>query len=81
VSRLVKPLAVQDVFNVFSDKDPTNSPPAAHVLIELLTSDGLLILQVPKPMARELGENLSRISLEPDAHAEQAGTRASDLRR
>ena len=81
MSSLVKPLAVQDVFNVFSDIDPTNSPPTTHVLIELLTSDGLLILQVPKPMARELAENLSRISLEPDAPAEQAGTRSSDLRR
>ena len=78
---LVKPLAVQDVFNLFSDIDSTNSPPTTHVLIELLTSDGLLILQLPKPMARELGENLSRVSLEPDAPAEQAGTRASDLRR
>jgi len=81
VSSLVKPLAVQDFFSVFSDVDPASSPPATHVLIELLTSDGLLILQVPKPMARELGASLSRISQEPDNPAEQANMRASDLRR
>ena len=81
MSSLVKPLAVQDVFNVFRDIDPTNSLPTTHVLIELLTSDGLLILKVPKPMARELGESLSRISLEPDVPAEQAGTSESDWRR
>ena len=81
MSSLVKPLAVQDVFSVFSDADPASSTPATHVLIELLTSDGLLILQVPKPMARELGESLSRICREPDRPVEQASTRASDLRR
>jgi hypothetical protein len=81
VSSLVKPLAVQDVFSVFTDVDPAISPPTTHVLIELLTSDGLLILQVPKPMARELGESLSRISREPDHSSEQTHTRPADLRR
>jgi len=81
VSRLVKPLAVQDVFGVFTAADPASSPPAAHILIELLTSDGLLVLQVPEPMARELGESLSRVSPRPDHASGQTRTRPADLRR
>jgi hypothetical protein len=81
VSSLMKPLAVQDVFSVFTDIDPTSSSPTTHILIELLTSDGLLILQIPEPMARELGASLSRISLEPDNPSEQTPTRPADLRR
>ena len=77
----MKPLEVQDVLSVFTDIDPASSSPTTHILIELLTSDGLLILQVPKPMARELGTNLSRTSLEPDHPPEQTNTRPSDLRR
>jgi hypothetical protein len=63
---VIKPLSVQDVLSVFSDVDPSGSSPTTHVLIEVLTSDGLMVLQLPKPMARELGESLSRISLEDD---------------
>ena len=81
MSSLGKPLAVQDVFSVFSDIDPASSPPATYVLIELLTSDGLLILQVPKPMARELGDSLLRISREPDQPSEQIHTQPAGLRR
>jgi hypothetical protein len=77
----MKPLAVQDVLSVFADIDPAGSSPTTHVLIELLTSDGLLILQVPKPMASDLGESLSQISLEPDHPAEQTSRRSADLRR
>jgi hypothetical protein len=66
VHSVMKPLPVQDVLSVFRDIDPSGSSPTTHVLIELLTSDGLLILQVPMPMAQELGESLSRISLEED---------------
>ena len=64
---IMKPLPVQDVLSVFTDIDPSGSSPTTHVLIELLTSDGLLILKVPTPMARELGDNLSRTPLEADS--------------
>ncbi len=60
---VAKPLSVQDVLSVFADDDKSGSSPTTHVLIELLTSDGLLILQIPKPLAQELGESLSRTSL------------------
>lgn len=63
---VTRPLPVQDVLSVFTDIDRSASVPSAHVLIELLTSDGLLILKAPKLMARELGESLSRASLEDD---------------
>lgn len=80
MSNVTKPLAVQDVLSVFTDVDPVGASPTPHVLIELLTSDGLLILQVPKPMGRELGESLTRASLEPDHPPEQSNARPSDLR-
>jgi hypothetical protein len=67
LQRVAKPLPVQDVLSVFADVDKSGSSPTTHVLIELLTSDGLLILQVPKPMAQELGESLSRTSLVEDS--------------
>jgi len=63
-------LAVQDVLSIYTGIDSTTSSPTMDVLVELLTSDGLLILQIPKPMARELGESVSRISLEPDHPSE-----------
>jgi hypothetical protein len=66
LQRVAKPLPVQDVLSVVADVDKSGSSPTNHVLIELLTSDGLLILQVPKPMAQELGESLSRTSLVED---------------
>jgi hypothetical protein len=64
VPNTTRPLQVQDVLSVFTDSDRSASVPTAHVLIQLLTADGLLILKAPKLMARELGESLSRASLE-----------------
>ena len=77
MNNAMKPLPVQDILSVFTDIDPSGSPPTTHILVELLTSDGLLILQIPKPMARELRENLSRISLGDDCLSEPP---KSDLR-
>jgi hypothetical protein len=77
VPNVMKPLPVQDVLSVFRDIDPSGSSPTTHVLIELLTSDGRLILKVPTPMARELGDSLSRISLKADSLSERPGTHRS----
>ena len=66
-----KPLPVQDVLSVFANVDKSGSFSTTHVLIELLTSDGLLILQVPRPMARELAESLGRTSLPDDSLLER----------
>lgn len=74
VHSAMKPLPVQDILNVFTDVDPSGSPPTTHILVELLTSDGLLTLQVSKPMARELRESLSRISLADDHSSEPPGS-------
>jgi len=60
----VKPQAVQDVLSVFSDIDRSRTATVPHVLVELLTADGLLILKFPTLMARELMEALSRASAE-----------------
>ena len=59
----VKPLPVQDILSVFMDVSPAVSF-CDHVLVELLTAEGLLILRVPQPMARELSESLLRASSE-----------------
>ena len=77
VPNVMKPLPVQDVLRVFMDIDPSGSSPTFDVLIELLTSDGLLILKVPTPMARELGDSLSRTSVEADSLSEPPATRRS----
>lgn len=81
MSSLMKPLAVQDVLSVFTEIDPASLSLTAHILIEFLTSDGLLTLQVPKPMASELGAHLCRIALEPDNPTEPISTRSADPRR
>jgi hypothetical protein len=65
-----KPLLVQDILSVFPGDDGTRSGPFSHVLIHLLTADGLLVLKTPKSMARELAENLSLISSEDDCSLE-----------
>jgi hypothetical protein len=57
-------LTVQDVLSVFSDIDRSGKLPAAQILVELLTADGLLILKFPTLMAMELMESLSRASEE-----------------
>ena len=56
------PLPVQDVLSVFADVDRSRRVTAPYILIELLTSEGLLVLKVPQPMARELTESLSQAS-------------------
>lgn len=68
----MKPLPVQDILSVFTDLDSSVSPPTVHIFVELLTSDGLLTLRVPKPMARELRESLSRISLGDECLSEKS---------
>jgi hypothetical protein len=59
----VKPLPVQDVLGVFTDFDRSQRLAAPYVHIQLLTSEGLLVLKVPQPMARELTESLAQASL------------------
>ena len=59
----VNPLAVQDVLSVFADVDRSQRLAAPYVHIELLTSEGLLVLKLPQPMATELTESLSQASL------------------
>lgn len=72
---VTRPLPVQDVLSVFTDADQSASVPSAHVLIKLLTSDGVLILKAPTLMARELAESLSRASLEDDRRSESPVSR------
>ena len=53
-------LMVQDVLSVFGEPNLSGRPPADQVYVELLTSDGLVILKMHALMARELMESLSR---------------------
>jgi len=53
-------LMVQDVLSVFSEPSPRDRSPDEQVYVELLTSDGLVILKMHSLMARELMESLSR---------------------
>ncbi|HTS93223.1 MAG TPA: hypothetical protein VMG55_14535 [Stellaceae bacterium] len=53
-------LMVQDILSVFSEPSPSNRTLDEQVYVELLTSDGLMILKMHPLMARELMESLSR---------------------
>jgi hypothetical protein len=54
----VRPLPVKDVLSVFPDVDRSRRLASNYLLVQLLTSEGLLVLKLPQPMARELTESL-----------------------
>jgi hypothetical protein len=58
----VSPLPVSDVLSVFPDVDRSHRLESHYLLVELLTSEGLLVLKLPQPMARELTESLMQAS-------------------
>jgi len=58
----VSPLPVSDVLSVFPDVDRSHALASHYLLVELLTSEGLLVLKLPQPMARELTESLMQAS-------------------
>lgn len=58
----VSPLPVSDVLSVFPDVDRSHRLASHYLLVELLTSEGLLVLKLPQPMARELTESLMQAS-------------------
>ena len=61
-------LTVQDVLSVFSETNPPDRPTADQVYVELLTSDGFVILKMHSLMAVELMESLSRTFEESRDH-------------
>jgi hypothetical protein len=58
----VRPLPVKDVLSVFPDVDRSQRLASHYLLVQLLTSEGLLVLKLPQPMARELTESLMQAS-------------------
>jgi len=59
-----KPLPVQDVLSVFPGVDQSQRISSDYVVVELLTSEGLLVLKTPKSLARNLADGLSRAAEE-----------------
>ena len=62
-----KPLPVHDVLSVFPGVDRSRRIPNDYVVVELLTSEGLLVLKTPQPLALNLAEGLSRATKEVNA--------------
>ncbi len=62
-----KPLPVQDVLSVFAGVDRSHRATRDYVVVELLTSEGLLVLKTPQSLAQNLAKELSRATSEINA--------------
>ncbi len=57
------PLLVQDILSVFESIDRSHRLPAAHIAVQLLTSDGVLALKIPRTLTQNLAEELARAAV------------------
>ena len=60
-------LPVHDVLSVFTYDDDSHANRTEYIVIELLTAEGLLVLKTPRTLARNLADELSRSTEQPNA--------------
>lgn len=62
-----EPLAVHDVLSVFTSEQDSGGNGASHIVIQLLTAEGLLVLKTTRAIAHDLAQALARASQQGNA--------------